>query len=224
MIVYNRSIYNYMLKLDQYPLPAGGSLTIDDADWESDDQLARTIETLDYAGYITVSNVPALFPRTSEFPLELNLIGGSGTSPASLQRAQFIGNSHDPTIPDGGVAYLPWLLDSGDSSSFDMTNETQPKVLVSGVYSLTVVVNAYTMSPGGHFEVIPVMARNSEDAEADNDSRLGVDGDTSTPSAMSSITWYMPANEIFGVRVRNKDNQGVAHRFGILVASIQRVA
>jgi hypothetical protein len=75
VLVHNRSIYNYYLKNNTISLAAGAALTVSDNTWETDDQLARTIETLDHAGYIVVTSPPVGYPRTLAFPDIVNIIG-----------------------------------------------------------------------------------------------------------------------------------------------------
>ena len=75
MLVFNKSIYSYYLKNHEMLLPPGSSLTVDNSEWESDDQLARVIESLDEAGYVFVSDHPDGYPRTEAFPNEVNIIG-----------------------------------------------------------------------------------------------------------------------------------------------------
>lgn len=89
MEVTNRSIYSYYLKNRDILLPVGSSVTVDDSDWESDDQLARVIETLDYAGYVFVSGPPDGYPRTRSFPLEVKIVGDG----LAITKASYV----DPT-------------------------------------------------------------------------------------------------------------------------------
>jgi hypothetical protein len=78
MLVVNRSPYSYYLKNQDYPVPAGASLEIDNELWASDDELARVIESLDRWNIVSVTDtLPDNYPRTSAFPEVVNLIGGS---------------------------------------------------------------------------------------------------------------------------------------------------
>lgn len=75
MIVHNLSIYSFYLKNRDYQVSPGANLTIDDALWASDDELARTIESLDNHNLVSVSERPVNYPRTREFPEVVNIIG-----------------------------------------------------------------------------------------------------------------------------------------------------
>jgi hypothetical protein len=148
MLVYNRSIYNYYLGSNNtFLLPAGSSLEVSDSAWSTNDQLARTIETLDYAGYVTVSNVPVGFPRTQAFPLEINII--SDDAVANLSQILAAGNDagglqiknlQTGTDPDdaakvsqitGGGWTLPnsWFVDEDGSLSIIDVNGI-PRVII----------------------------------------------------------------------------------------------
>lgn len=83
MLIANRSPYSYFLKNQEYPLPAGSTLTVANSLWASDDELARTIESLDRWNIVSVTDVPVNYPRTSAFPDVVNLIG-SLPSPISV--------------------------------------------------------------------------------------------------------------------------------------------
>ena len=79
MLITNLTEFHYFLKNNDYPLPSSGALTVDDSVWESDDQLARTIESLDKNNIVFVSDHPDTYPRTTVFPDVINLVGGGST-------------------------------------------------------------------------------------------------------------------------------------------------
>lgn len=111
MLVRNKSPYDYYLKNHTMLLPSGSSITVDDALWTSDDQLARTIETLDHAGYIAVTSPPTGYPRTAAFPDVINIIGDSsgGSSPAGmLPNVSFLTDFDTMDISAFGSYYLKW--------------------------------------------------------------------------------------------------------------------
>ena len=101
MLVFNRSLYSFYLKNHEYQITPGDSLEIDDDLWESDDQLARNIESLDKFAYVMTSDQPVGYPRTVEFPEVMNIIGGSQPVSCMIANLSFL-------VDDVGTYDIKW--------------------------------------------------------------------------------------------------------------------
>lgn len=134
MLIANRSPYSYFLKNQEYPIPAGSTLEVNNALWTSDDELARSIESLDRWNIVSVSDVPVNYPRTRAFPEVINLIGGMPAEPSlptlilrdSTGGTLFQSNVADPTPVTSYTVVRDDLGAAADPSSYP--------ILPDGIY------------------------------------------------------------------------------------------
>ena len=226
MLVTNLTIFSYFLKNTDYPVPAGGSLEIDDALWASDDELARTIESLDNFNYVSVVDRPDNYPRTREFPQVINIIGDQLSPPVPVHTHEVLnGPTTGQSIPYATSTALTLTDSSGPDTLLDLSQSNRPKFITAGVYSISVTVMPAPTS-GGNTTMVPGTGF-LVNLDLDNEGDYAVIGHSgASPGTMEvtiAATYYFPANHSFSVRLQHFDNSG-SKDFKIDQAVIQRIS
>jgi hypothetical protein len=202
MIVTNLSVYKYFLKNSSYPVEPGGTLTVDNAVWASDDELARTIESLDNFNIAAVSERPVNYPRTRSFPEVLNLIGGGGSQ--TITRAQYDLALAD--VPTNTPTKLPFAFNYG-TELFDLTDPTDPTPVESGTYSFGVTVAISNVGSGSKWYVI--VALDYDDFAGTMSQSQEITGQTGAQAI--TFPFYVPAGSPCHVKVtHDSSDQGGA--------------
>lgn len=124
-------------------------------------------------------------------------------------------------IADGVAADLPWSLSSGDSL-LDLTTPTDPVIITSGIYAVTVDVQGIALTTGGTFAVKLLLDGGGDNASVFASSPPSTTGFGVNPEVSIAMTYYIPAGGRLQVNVENRD--GVSDRdFSMNNAIVQRI-
>jgi len=147
------------------------------------------------------------------------------TPPYVPPTAREIAGGAPLNIANGGDAYLPWAHGGGDAI-FNYADPTEPKAVVSGIYSITANVAVNNLTAGG-FYVVKLRARTSIGgiyyyAEAVGFKPVSPSAPGDEVAVGASLTTYLAAGDGVSVEVHSFD--GAASRdFSIQIAFIQRI-
>lgn len=130
---------------------------------------------------------------------------------------------HSPSttpVGDGSSAYMSWEHVSG-SSLLDLSAPTDPVILTSGIYAVSVTVfPSDAMTVGGAFAVVLLFDGGSIAAASEGSGRVAIPGEQFVASV--SLTHYIPAGKTIRAQVGNNDGASTIE-FGISRAHLQRI-